>query len=80
MKNNQFYRETRLNCPLYIQTEDICIGIYVFKRVCNVLHNMLKKVCKCNIFNNLWGNKEGKYLGISKAEPLRFDCVGHSTV
>ena len=42
MKHNEFYREARLTCPLYRSTEDICIGIYVFKRVFNVWH-MLKK-------------------------------------
>ena len=42
MKHNQFYREARLTCPLYRSNEDICIGIYVFKRVFNVWH-MLKK-------------------------------------
>ena len=31
-KHNQFYREARLTCPLYRSTEDICIGIYIFKR------------------------------------------------
>ena len=41
MKHNQFYREARLTCPLYRSTEDINIGIYVFKRVFNVWH-MLK--------------------------------------
>ena len=41
---NQFYREARLTCPLYRQTEDICIGIYEFKRVVHVD----KKVCQCN--------------------------------
>ena len=58
VKLNQFYREARLTCPLYMSTEDICIGICVFKHVFNVWH-MLKKVCQCNnILNNLWGNKE----------------------
>ena len=42
MKHNQFYREARLTCPLYRSTEDICIGIYVFKHVFNAWH-MLKK-------------------------------------
>ena len=58
VKHNQFYREARLTCPLYRSTEDLCIGICVFKRVFNVWH-ILKKVCQCNnILNNLWGNKE----------------------
>ena len=57
VKHNQFYWEARLTCPLYRSTEDICIGIYVFKIVFNVWH-MLKKVCQCNnILNNLWGNR-----------------------
>ena len=30
VKRNQFYREARLTCPLYVSTEDICIGICVF--------------------------------------------------
>ena len=42
MKHNQFYREARLTYPLYRSTEDIRIGIYVFKRVFNVWP-MLKK-------------------------------------
>ena len=51
-------RSERLTCPLYRQTEDICICIYVFKRVFNVWH-MLKKVYQCNcILNNLRENKE----------------------
>ena len=41
VKQNQFYREERLTCPLYRPTEDICIGIYVLKRVFNVWY-MLK--------------------------------------
>ena len=59
VKHNQFYRETKLTCPLYRSTEDMCIGICVFKRVFNVCAHFVKKVCQCNnIFNNLWGNKE----------------------
>ena len=42
MKHNQFYQEARLTCPLLRSKENICIGIYVFKRVFNVWH-MLKK-------------------------------------
>ena len=42
MNHNQFYREARLTCPLFISTGDICKGIYLFKRVFNVWH-MLKK-------------------------------------
>ena len=30
------YREARLTCPFYRSTEDICIGICVFKRVTHV--------------------------------------------
>ena len=53
----QFYREERLTCPLYRSTEDICIGVCVFKRVFNVWH-MLKKVCQCNnILNNFLGKQ-----------------------
>ena len=44
MKHNQFYRETRLTCPLYRPKEDICIGIYVFKRVFNVWHRLKRSV------------------------------------
>ena len=44
VKHNQFYREARLTCPLYRSTEEICIGICVFKRVFNVWH-ILKKKC-----------------------------------
>ena len=36
VKHDQFYRETRLICPLYRSTEDnyaYLIGMYVFKRV-----------------------------------------------
>ena len=52
-KRNQYYLEARLTFPLYRPTEDICIGIYVFKRVFNVWH-MLNKVYQCNsILNNL---------------------------
>ena len=40
----QFYREPRLTCPFYRSTEDICIGIYVFKRVFNVWHILKKSV------------------------------------
>ena len=60
VKHNQFYREARLTCPLYRQTEDICIGIYEFKRVLNVWYMLTKKCVNAtiNIFNNLWGNKQ----------------------
>ena len=51
VKDDQFYRKARLTCPLYRQTKNICMGIYVFKRVFNVWH-MLKKVCQYN--NILW--------------------------
>ena len=44
MKHNQFYQEARLTCPVNISTEDICIGICVFKRVYNVWHMMKKSV------------------------------------
>ena len=44
VKHNQFYREVRLTCPLYRSTEDICIGICVFKRVFNVWHILKKSV------------------------------------
>ena len=44
VKHNQFYREARLTCPLYRSTEDICIGICVFKRVFNVWHILKKSV------------------------------------
>ena len=92
VKHNQFYREARLTCPLYRLTEDICIGICVFKRIFNVWHILKKKVCPCNnILNNFWGNKEE--LNWSLLEILwlrqcwlkvqisfhRKSCVGHST-
>ena len=44
VKHNQFYREARLTCPLYRSTEDICIGICVFKRAFNAWL-ILKKKC-----------------------------------
>ena len=43
VKHNQFYGEARLTCPLYKPTEDICIGIYVFKRVFNVCTARVEK-------------------------------------
>ena len=57
-ETTSFNREARLTCPLHRQTEGICIGIYVSKRVFNVWH-ILKKVCLCNnMLNNLSGKKE----------------------
>ena len=74
MKHNQFYREARLACHLYRQIENICIGIDVFKRVAHVE----KSVSMQQHFKQFVGKQrgpEGKNLGISEAEPLRFDCV-----
>ena len=45
VKDNKFYREARLTCPLYRSTEDMFIGICVFQHVFNVWH-ILKKVCQ----------------------------------
>ena len=91
VKHNQFYREARLTCPLCRSTEDICKGIYVFKRVFNVWH-MLKKVCQCNnSLNNLWENKEELNWSLLEILLLRQcwlkvqisfhwkSCEGHST-
>ena len=78
MKHNQFYREAILTCPLYRPTEDICMGIYVFKHVINVWHMLKKSVSMQQYFEQFVGKQsrlEGNYLGISEAEPLRFDCV-----
>ena len=36
VKHMQFYQEARLTFPLYRPTEDICIGIFVSKRVAHV--------------------------------------------
>ena len=44
VKDNQFYGEARLTCPLYRSTEDICLGICVFKHVFNVWHILKKSV------------------------------------
>ena len=64
VKLKQFYREARLTCPLYRPTEDICIGIYVFKRVCYVWL-MLKKGVNATTFEQFVRKQrrlEGKYL------------------
>ena len=78
MKQYQFYREARLTYPLYRQTEDICTSINAFKRVCNVWHMLKECVSMQQHVEKFVGKQrrlEGKYLGISKAEPLKFDCV-----
>ena len=54
VKYNQFYRETRLTCPLYRTTKDICICIYVFKRVFKVWH-MLKNGVNATTFWTICG-------------------------
>ena len=50
VKHNQFYQEAILTCPLYRSTEDICIGIYVFKRVFNMWHMLKKKYVNATTF------------------------------
>ena len=80
VKHHQFYQETRLTYPLYRQTADICIGIYmyIFKRVFNVWHMLKKSVSMQQHFERFVGKQrrlEEKYFGISEAQPLGFDCV-----
>ena len=78
VKQNQFYREARPTCPWHRPTEDICIGMFVFKRAFNVWHNHVEESMSINQhFEQFVGKQrlEGKYLGISEAEPLRLGCV-----
>ena len=75
VKHNQFYREAKLTCPLYRPTEDICIRIYVFKRVLTCGTYIEKSVSMHQHFEQVVGKQrrqktEGKYLGFSEAEPL----------
>ena len=57
VKRNQFYREARLTCPLYRSTEDICIGICVFKRVSNVWHILKKRCVNATTFEQFAGKQ-----------------------
>ena len=57
MKHSQFYREARLTCPLNRSTKDICIDIYVFKRVVNVWHMLKKSVSMQQHFEQLVGKQ-----------------------
>ena len=57
MKRYQFYREARLTCYLYRQTEDICIGICVFKRVFNVWYMLKKSVSMQQHFEQFVGKQ-----------------------
>ena len=57
VKRNQFYLEARLTCPLYRPTEDICIGIYVSKRVFNVWHMLKKSVSMQQHFEQFVGKQ-----------------------
>ena len=57
MKHIQFYREVRLTCPLYRSTEDICVGICVFKCVFNVWHILEKSVSMSQYFEQFVGKQ-----------------------
>ena len=90
VKQHLFYQEATLTCPLYRLTEDICIGICVFKSVFNVWQ-VLKKLSMQQQFEQFVGkqrrvelqsvwNFEARTVLVEREFSFHWkSCVGHST-
>ena len=80
VKHNHFYREARLTCPLYRPSEDICIGICVFKHVFNLWYMLKKSVSMQQHFEQFVGKQrrvELKSVGNSVAKTMLVESANH---